>query len=275
MRENPEIGRSIDAGGIRTNYHDEGEGRPVLLIHGSGPGVSAWANWRLTLPELAREFRVVAPDIVGFGFTERPEGISYTRESWTNHLGSVIDALGLGEVDVVGNSFGGAMALSLAVARPAQVRRIVLMGAVGIHTPISPGLDAIWGCEPTYEDMSRVTPLFAYDKSQITDDLVRLRTAAFARPEVAQAWAQMFPAPRQRWLDALALDDDEIRSVRQETLVVHGREDEVIPLAGSRKLAALLPRNDLHEFGRCGHWVQIEAAARFCRLVADFLHHGL
>jgi 2-hydroxymuconate-semialdehyde hydrolase len=123
--------------------------------------------------------------------------------------------------------------------------------------------------------MSLVTPLFAYDKSQITDDLVRLRTAAFARPEVAQAWAQMFPAPRQRWLDALALDDDEIRSVRQETLVVHGREDEVIPLAGSRKLAALLPRNDLHEFGRCGHWVQIEAAARFCRLVADFLHHGL
>ena len=92
---------------------------------------------------------------------------------------------------------------------------------------------------------------------------------------MAQAWAQMFPAPRQRCLDALALEDDELRSVEQETLIVHGREDEVIPVAGSHKLAALLPRNDLHEFGRCGHWAQIEAADRFVRLVTDFLHHGL
>ena len=275
MGENPEIGRTLDAGGVTTNYHDEGEGHTVLLIHGSGPGVSAWANWRLTIPELATEFRVVAPDIVGFGFTERPEGISYTRESWTKHLADILDALDLGEVDVVGNSFGGAMALSLAVARPEQVRRVVLMGAVGVHTPISPGLDAVWGCEPTYESMSQVTPLFAYDQSKITDELVKLRLAAFARPEVAQAWAQMFPAPRQRWLDALALEDDQLRSVEQETLIVHGREDEVIPVAGSHKLAALLPRNDLHEFGRCGHWVQIEAADRFVRLVTDFLHHGL
>jgi pimeloyl-ACP methyl ester carboxylesterase len=140
---------------------------------------------------------------------------------------------------------------------------------------MSRGLDAVWGCRPTHEEMSEVMQLFAYDKSKITDELVALRTAAFARPEVARAWAEMFAAPRQRWLDALAREEDEIRDVRQEVLVVHGREDEVIPVSGSHKLAALLPPNDLHEFGRCGHWVQIEAAARFVRLVADLLHRGL
>lgn len=276
MADNPEIGKTIDAGGIETNYHDHGSGdRTVLLIHGSGPGVSSWANWRFTIPELAKNFRVVAPDVVGFGFTERPDGIQYNRQSWTKHLTDFVDALGITDFDVVGNSFGGAMALSLAAALPDRVQRVILMGAVGVHSEISPGLDRVWGCEPDFDNLNEVTHLFAYDKSKITEDLVRLRLAAFAEPAVAEAWAQMFPAPRQRWLDALALEDDEIRAVAQETLIVHGREDQVIPLAGSRKMSELLPRNDLHEFGRCGHWVQIEAGDRFVRLVDDFLVNGL
>ncbi|MCW3634293.1 alpha/beta fold hydrolase, partial [Burkholderia cenocepacia] len=69
MSSNPEIGRRIVAGGIDTNYHDAGDGPPVLLIHGSGPGVTAYANWRLMMPALARQFRVIAPDMAGFGET--------------------------------------------------------------------------------------------------------------------------------------------------------------------------------------------------------------
>ncbi len=66
----PEIGKTITAGGIRTNYHEVGEGAPVLLIHGSGPGVTAWANWQRNLPELAKSFHVLAPDMIGF---DRPD----------------------------------------------------------------------------------------------------------------------------------------------------------------------------------------------------------
>lgn len=100
---NPEIGQRLDAGGIATNYHDTGSGAPAMLIHGSGPGVTAWANWRLTIPVLAERLRVVAPDMVGFGYTERPAGVEYGLGTWVRHALGFLDALGLAQVDVVGN----------------------------------------------------------------------------------------------------------------------------------------------------------------------------
>jgi 2-hydroxymuconate-semialdehyde hydrolase len=97
---NPEIGHSIEAAGIRTNYHDLGSGHPLLMIHGSGPGVSAWANWRLVMPELARQARVIAPDMVGFGFTDRPAGQRYDMDSWVRQAVGLLDALGIEKTDL-------------------------------------------------------------------------------------------------------------------------------------------------------------------------------
>lgn len=84
----------------------------------------------------------------------------------------------------------------------------------------------------------------------------------------------MFPAPRQRWLDALASEESDIRRVAHETLVIHGREDKIIPLQASLTLADWIPRSQLHVFGRCGHWTQIEHAARFARLVGEFFEEA-
>ena len=111
---NPEIGQSIRTGAIVTNYHDIGSGEPVLLLHGSGPGVSAWANWRLTIQGLKDDFRLLAPDLAGFGYTRVPEGIEYSREVWLEQMVAFLDALGVERVNVIGNSFGGSMALALA-----------------------------------------------------------------------------------------------------------------------------------------------------------------
>ena len=112
VAENPEIGASLDAAGISTNIHIRGQGPPLLLLHGSGPGVSAWANWRLSIPALEGHFRVLAPDIVGFGYTERPVGITYDLATWRRHLEGVVDAAGLVEFSIVGNFIGGALALA-------------------------------------------------------------------------------------------------------------------------------------------------------------------
>ncbi len=268
---NPEVAHSIVAAGIRTNYHDLGHGHPVLLIHGSGPGVSAWANWRLIMPELASQARVVAPDMVGFGYTDRPPGQRYAMEIWVEQAVGLLDALGIEKTDLVGNSFGGGLALALAIRHPQRVRRLVLMGSVGVHFPITPGLDAVWGYTPSLQTMRKLLDIFAFDPKLATDELAQLRYDASIRPGFQESFAAMFPAPRQRWVDAMASTEADIRSLPHQTLVVHGREDQVIPLANSLTLANWIPRAQLHVYGQCGHWTQIEHAARFAQLVGNFL----
>lgn len=270
----PELGRRVRTGAFETNVLDAGSahgGIPVLFIHGSGPGVSAWANWRLVLPVLAEQRRVIAPDMVGFGFSERPAGIAYTMDTWVRQALDLLDALDLPKVDLVGNSFGGALALALATRHPQRVRRLVLMGSVGVPFEITPGLDAVWGYTPSLEAMRRLLDLFAYSRALVTDELAQLRYQASIRPGFQESFAAMFPPPRQRWVDAMCSPEAAIRALPHQTLVIHGREDQVIPLANSLTLANWIPRAQLHVFGQCGHWTQIEHAARFSRLVADFL----
>ncbi|WP_338749470.1 alpha/beta fold hydrolase [Janibacter alittae] len=268
---NPEVAETIDVNGIATNYHDVGEGDSVLLIHGSGPGVSAYANWRAVLPELSRNHRVIAPDVLGFGYTERPEGVTYDMATWTEHLVGLMDALGIEKAAVVGNSFGGALALNVAAHHPERVTRLVLMGAVGVPFEITEGLDKVWGFEPSLENMVDLMDVFAYDRSLLTEDLARLRLEAATRPGVHEAYSSMFPAPRQRSVEAMTIPDQDIRALTQPTLVIHGRDDEVIPLSNSMRLHELIEQSQLHVFGQCGHWVQIEHTQDFTRLVGDFL----
>ena len=271
MATNPEIANSIVANGIVTNYHDLGSGRPVLFIHGSGPGVSAWANWRLVLPEVAKHLRAIAPDMVGFGFSERPAGIRYDMDTWVAQAVGLLDALAIEQTDLVGNSFGGALALALAIRHPARVRRLVLMGSVGVPFAITPGLDDVWGYTPSLENMHRLLDLFAFDRTLVNDELARLRFEASIRPGFQESFAAMFPAPRQRWVDAMASRKIDILGMPHETLIIHGREDRIIPLANSLTLAQWIERSQLHVFGRCGHWTQIEHAEAFNRLVLDFV----
>lgn len=268
---NPEIARSVTAAGIRTNLHDLGQGFPVLMIHGSGPGVSAYANWRLAMPELARSRRVVAPDMVGFGFTERPAGHRYGMDTWVKQAVGVLDALDLPQADLVGNSFGGALALALAIRHPQRVRRLVLMGSVGVPFEITPGLDAVWGYEPSFENMRKLLDVFAYNRALVNDELAQLRYEASIRPGFQESFSAMFPAPRQRGVDAMCSAEADIRALPHETLILHGREDQVIPLANSLTLAQWIANSQMHVFGHCGHWTQIEHAQRFNRLVGDFL----
>jgi len=271
---NPEIANSILAGGFQTNFHDVGTGAPVLLIHGSGPGVSAWANWRLTIPALARGLRVIAPDMTGFGYSERKPDALYSMDRWVGQALGLLDALGIQRAHLVGNSFGGALALALAIAHPERVGRLVLMGSVGVPFTITEGLDAVWGYTPSLDNMKRLIGLFAYDRALVTDELAELRYRASIREGFQESFAAMFPAPRQRGVDAMTSREQDIRALPHETLIVHGREDRIIPLSNATTLLDWIPRAQLHVFGRCGHWTQIEHASRFNTLVANFLNEA-
>jgi 2-hydroxymuconate-semialdehyde hydrolase len=269
-----EIAESVVTGAFRTNTHIQGSGRPVVLLHGSGPGVTAWANWRLVIPALSKDFRVVAPDMVGFGYTDRPEGIAYTKETWVRQLKDLLDALGIDRVDLVGNSFGGGISLAFSLLYPERVGRIVLMGSAGVSWAVTPGLEAVWGYKPSLEAMRHLLDIFAYDRSLVTDELAQLRYEASIRPGFQESFETMFPRPFQRWLDALGSDEADLAKLDKDVLLFHGREDRVVPLESSLRMMNLIPKAQLHIFGQCGHWTQIEKNAEFVRMTSDFFLTG-
>ena len=267
----PEIGRRVDANDIGTNYLEAGEGTPVVLVHGSGPGVSAYANWRLTIPDLAGEHRVLAPDMAGFGFSDKPG--NYSMEGWVQQLDAFLTALQLDKVSLVGNSFGGGLALAFAARWPERVDKLVLMGSMGVTFPITEGLDRVWGYEASIENMRSVLDFFAFDRTLVNDELAELRFRASIEPGMQEAFSSMFPAPRQRWVESMTTPLEQIAALPHETLIIHGRDDRVIPLDNAWQLLQIINRAQLHVFGRCGHWTQIEHAKAFNNLLLGFLRN--
>jgi pimeloyl-ACP methyl ester carboxylesterase len=267
-----EIGKSIPAHGIGTNYLEVGSGdNTVVFVHGSGPGVTAYANWRLTLPAMAEHVHAYAPDMVGFGFSDRPGGITYSVQTWADQVIGLLDALGIERTSLVGNSFGGAIALRVATQHPHRVNRLVLMGSIGVPFPITEGLDRVWGYQPSFENMRSILDIFAYSRDLVNDELAEVRYRASIQPGFQESFGSMFPAPRQRWVDSMVIPDDELRALPHETLIIHGRDDKVIPLSNSLRLLELIEKSQLHIYGRCGHWTQIEWADDFNDSLVKFL----
>lgn len=268
-----EDGKYEVVNGINTHYHEDGEGEPLLLIHGSGPGVSAWANWRLVFPLLSKHYHLYAPDVVGFGYTDRPTDIQYSIHAWVDHMIDFIETVIKSKVSVIGNSFGGAIALHLAKKRPDLVNKLILMGSVGTNHSISDGLNAVWGYTPSMENMKNLIKIFGYDQSLAeNDDLVEMRYKSSIQEGFQESFSAMFPEPRQQHVDSMALTEEQIKEIDFPVLLVHGREDKVIPIEEtSWVLAKTLPNAQLHTFPECGHWVQIEKTKEFAGQVIEFL----
>jgi 2-hydroxymuconate-semialdehyde hydrolase/2-hydroxy-6-oxo-octa-2,4-dienoate hydrolase len=263
--------RTIDAGGIQTSYLEAGDGEPVVMLHGSGPGVSAMANWQHNIGVLSQRFRVLAPDIVGFGATQRPDDIVYSLRTWTDHVWAFLDAHGIHKTAIVGNSLGGRIALQMATDRPDRITKMVLMGAPGAGMTPTEGLAALRAYQPSHNAMrDLLRNYFAVDPAMITDDLVAIRYEASIVDGAYEAYRAMFFDPRHAGSE-LGISAEEVRAIATPALLVHGREDKVVPMQVSVTMLGLLPHADLHVFSACGHWTQIERADEFSALVADYL----
>jgi pimeloyl-ACP methyl ester carboxylesterase len=263
--------RTIDAGGIETSYLEAGSGETVLMLHGSGPGVSALANWQRNIPALAQRFHVLAPDIVGFGTTERTEDIIYSLRSWTDHVWAFVDAHGIEKARVIGNSLGGRIALQMATDQPDRIAKMVLMGTPGVGMTPTEGLAALRAYEPSHNAMRELLRnYFAVDPAMITDELVKIRFEASITDGAYDAYRAMFFDPRHAGTE-LGITESEVRTIATPTLLIHGREDKVVPLQVSVTMLGLLPNADLHVFSACGHWTQIERADEFSAVVSDYL----
>jgi pimeloyl-ACP methyl ester carboxylesterase len=172
---------------------------------------------------------------------------------------------------VIGNSLGGRIALQMAEDRQDRLERLVLMGSPGVGMTLTDGLKALRGYEPSLEAMNDLLKTyFAVDPSLITDDLVQIRYEASAAPGAHEAYRAMFFDPAHAG-SQLAITEEQVRAVTVPTLLVHGREDRVVPLEVSLGMLQLLPAADLHVFSQCGHWTQIERSDEFNSVVADYL----
>jgi pimeloyl-ACP methyl ester carboxylesterase len=262
---------TIDAGGIETSYLEAGSGEPVIMLHGSGPGVSALANWQRNIGALSQRFHVLAPDLVGFGATERPDDIVYSLPTWTDHVWAFLDANGIEKTAIVGNSLGGRIALQMATDRPDRITKMVLMGAPGVGMTLTEGLAALRAYQPSHDAMrDLLRNYFAVDPTMITDELVAIRYQASIADGAYEAYRTMFFDPRHAGSE-LGITEDEVRAITTPTLLIHGREDKVVPMHVSVTMLGLLPNADLHVFSACGHWTQIERADEFSALVTDYL----
>ncbi|WP_296055737.1 alpha/beta hydrolase [uncultured Amphritea sp.] len=275
MNHSPEMANRITLGNIEVNYHDQGSGLPVILLHGSGAGVSAWANWRSTIPELAIFRRVIAPDLVGFGYTQVPKDFEFKHmKSWVDQIIDLLDALDIEKADFVGNSFGASLTLALVIRYPKRVRRMVLMGSGGQPFEVSDELAKLWGYKPSLNAMKEILQIMAFDQRIATDELANMRYQATLREGAQELFERVFPAPYQQWADALVIADEQLAQLEHETLIIHGREDRVVPVHVSENLFTKIKNSQLHLFGSCGHWTQIEQANRFNHLVTTFLQEN-
>lgn len=258
--------------GELTHLHDLGEGTPVVFLHGSGAGVSAAANWWLNLPEISRTHRTIAIDLTGFGQTIEPDDAPYGIRAWGEHIIRVLDALGIEKTWLVGNSLGGWVAFQFALDHPERVAGIISMGTGG-----APRTKALAShAKPTVspEGIRRALEDFVVDKSLVSEELVNARFVAASRPGASERFARIIEA-RDFDRENLPIDIEKLRALTVPVLLIHGRQDTVIPMTRSLTLAGAMDHADLHVFSQCGHWSQVEKAGEFNELVSDFLrHHG-
>jgi 2-hydroxy-6-oxo-octa-2,4-dienoate hydrolase len=264
--------RWVDALGLRTHYLEAGtrespSSEPIILLHGSGPGVSAWTNWRRVIPALTDRWHVLAPDMAGFGHTERGEDLTYDIKLWVKHLLAFMDALDIPKAHVVGNSFGGSLAMAAALRFPERFGRLTLMGTPCGKFSMTPGLRAGWDYEPSMDNMRAVMTLFPYDASIITDELVQERYQTSLIPGAQSGLRKLLAKPNPDGDTPLSgMPEDSVAQLQHATLVLHGREDRVIPVELGWRLARAIPHAEFHLFGQCGHWVQAERFDAFIAL---------
>jgi 2-hydroxy-6-oxo-octa-2,4-dienoate hydrolase len=259
------------AAGHDTYLHRAGSGSPVVLLHGSGAGVSAWANWSGVFADFAQRFDVIAPDIAGFGDTPMRPDTAYDITVWVLHLIGILDALGLEKVSCVGNSFGGALSLMTALNHPDRVDRIVCLGTPCGRFPMTDGLRAQMEIDGTRASVERAMSFFPHDPDILTEDMIARRHAAAARPGAIDAFRRLMPPPTDPQAEVRGIPEKLLRKILHPILILHGREDRVVPFERGVDLHRWTPNSDLHGFGACGHWVQIERCADFLHLSHRFL----
>lgn len=272
----------IQAAKWRVRYHEAGEGHPVILLHGSGPGASAWSNFGPNIEALSKKYRVIALDFPGWGLSDAFDPDSGARFTANKDVViGLMDALRIERAAVIGNSMGGIGSQMLTAYHPRRITHCITMGAPapgGPHVFYQPiglteGLKILFETyrAPTEENVRKLVEIMVFDPAFVTDALIKQRAAnATANPDHLRNFLKGLAGMH---IDAVGRDDlvHALETSQIPALIVHGRDDRVVPVEHSLRTTALMPNATLVVFNRCGHWAQLEHAEKFNGLVDGFL----
>ena len=261
----------------KIHYNEAGDGHPVVMLHGSGPGATGWSNFAPNIAVLAERFRVLAVDMPGWGGSD---SVSAQERDHTSALLEFLDALEIEKAALVGNSMGAATSLCFAARHPDRISHLIMMGGGAPGQPMmfgpgggpSEGLKVLFAAyrEPSPENMKRLVDVMTFDSAFSTDELAVQRAEnALRRPEHLKNFVAGLDAGLMILKGAPTLE--QIARIATPTLLIHGRDDRVMSYEHSLRLVSVIPDSRLLLVNRSGHWTQLEHANEFNRVVAQFI----
>lgn len=267
---------------VRLHYHEAGQddGTPLVLLHGGGPGASAWSNFGRNLPVFAGHFRTLMLDQPGFGSSAAPPVTGHYFTFAAQALASLLDHLGIERVHLIGNSLGGGTAVRFALEFPDRAGKLVLMGPGGLSLNVfapdpTEGVKALMEFAappgPSKDKLAAFLRTLVFNPRLVTEELIEERYRLASAPAAMAAMAAMGASFYDPATAEHGLLWREAHRLRNEVLLIWGREDRVNPLDGALVALKLIRRAQLHVFGGCGHWAQLEKFDEFNALTIRFL----
>lgn len=261
-------------------YHEAGEGPPLLMLHGSGPGVTGWRNYHGNLPVFAEHFRCLVLEFPGFGVSDATD--KHPMAAAPNAVRRFLDGLGLQRVDVIGNSMGGIVATRFAIDHPERVHRLVTIGGVGraLFSPApGEGINLLMEFteSPSRERLVEWLNSMVYDRSLVTEELIEQRWSRASDPSTLASARKMYSRKALEASAAAVANSEQppywamLHKVRAKTLITWGQDDRVSPLDMALLPMRTIPDAELHVFPKCGHWVMIEQKQAWESTVLSFL----
>jgi len=256
----------------RIHYHEQGEGEAVIFLHGAGGGASGYSNFKGNYPVFAQAgYRTLVPDLPGYGLSSKPDLPHYDLDFFIAGVKGLVDALGLKDITLLGNSLGGAVALGYALAHPEDVKRLILMAPGGVEEfdtyMAMPGIANMFAVYQSgksgAEAMRAVMTMQLFDPSLLTDEIINERVPIALTQTAASRQRLYVPNMTAR-----------LHELRCPVFGFWGVNDQFNPVSGTMKLMENCPQARMVLVNRCGHWVQVEHREMFNRACIDFLNKG-
>jgi 2-hydroxy-6-oxonona-2,4-dienedioate hydrolase len=275
--------RFVQAKNYKIHYNEAGTGHPVILLHGGGPGATGWSNYQNNIHELSKKYRVILPDLPGWGKSDEFNESRRVAETQAEIIRDMMDALDIERAALGGNSMGGAVTYAFAGMFNDRMSHLLTMGAglmAGLPLTSMPGgpsagIKTLIRAyrDPSPENFRALCEVMLFDTTHVTDALLKQRSeTALANPQHLKNFLSRVDSGKMMPDHAEAAEASrKLMAIKTPALIMHGRDDRVSPYEGSLRAVTVIPNSQLMLFNRCGHWVQVEHAGMFNHMVDAFL----